>query len=68
MANLIIDKMDFDDDINVSVFETNIRGTDFHMTLPVFVVLFLSCCKEGLTIKNSNKAPFWIPTLCRFNS
>ena len=30
VSNLVIEKMNFDNDINVSVFETNIRGLIFH--------------------------------------
>jgi len=29
VSNLVIEKMNFDNDINVSVFETNIRGLIF---------------------------------------
>jgi len=29
VAKLVLDKMDFDQDINVSVFETNIRGNHY---------------------------------------
>ena len=34
VADILIDTLDFDQDINVSVFETNIRGTiDHYFTL-----------------------------------
>ena len=57
VADILIDTLDFDQDINVSVFETNIRGTIDHYFSLLYTEIKVSnitrTCLDYLYITNS---------------